>query len=261
MSFYRGQQNRKKSEATEQETLIAWCRLQQSEYPELRLIYHIPNGGSRNTLEAVNLKRQGVKAGVPDLCLPVPRNGFHGLYIEMKYDKNKVTKKQKEWLEELTAQGYFTAICYGAEEAKRIIARYLQFPGYPAIESLAIQMIDFIDGPVPEDLCTIDQYGDADDFMGCGHCFENGGEDGADCENCIVSQIFKEYAQLTGQAAASGLSAKEYDNPEEITVKKLVEMLEYMDPEAIVISGREKNIRIYPGRENKEGGRNIVLLC
>jgi len=88
MSYYTRQQNRRRSEATEQETLIQWCGWQQSKYPELKLIYHIPNGGSRNTLEAANLKRQGVKAGVPDLCLPVARNGFHGLYIEMKYGKN-----------------------------------------------------------------------------------------------------------------------------------------------------------------------------
>lgn len=205
MSYYTRQQNRRRSEATEQETLIQWCEWQQASHPELKLIYHIPNGGSRNTLEAANLKRQGVKAGVPDLCLPVARAGFHGLYIEMKYGRNKTTENQKEWLEELTAQGYFTAVCYGAEEAERIIARYLQFPGYPAIESRAIQMIDFIEGPVPEDLCTID--------------------------------------------------------PEEVTVKKLIEILEGMDPEAVVISGREKNIRVYPGKESKENGRNIVLLC
>lgn len=63
------------------------------------------------------------------MCLPVPRNGFHGLYIEMKYGRNKTTDQQKEWLKELAAQGYFTAVCYGAEEAKRVISKYLEFPG------------------------------------------------------------------------------------------------------------------------------------
>ena len=62
-------------------------------------------------------------------------------------------------------------------------------------------MIDFIEGPVPEDLCTIDRDGGADDFMGCGHCFDGGGEEGADCGSCIVSRVFEEYAKLTGQAA------------------------------------------------------------
>lgn len=125
MNYYKRQQNRKRSEATEQETLIQWCGWQQGKYPELKLVYHIPNGGSRNTLEAANLKRQGIKAGVPDLCLPVARNGFHGLYIEMKYGRNKTTDNQNEWLEALEEQGYFTAVCYGAEEAEKVLLKYL----------------------------------------------------------------------------------------------------------------------------------------
>ena len=127
MGYYRRQQDRKRSEATEQEALIMWCGWQQAKHPELELLYHVPNGGSRNQLEAANLKRQGVKAGVPDLCLPVPRNDFHGLYIEMKYGRNKTTDQQKKWLKGLTAQGYLTAVCYGAEEAKKVIASYLGF--------------------------------------------------------------------------------------------------------------------------------------
>lgn len=126
MGYYSRQQNRKRSEATEQEALIQWCGYQQGKYPELKLIYHIPNGGSRNTLEAANLKRQGVKAGVPDLCLPVARKGFHGLYIEMKYGKNKTTENQKKWLEALEFQGYYTVVCYGAEEAQKVILEYLK---------------------------------------------------------------------------------------------------------------------------------------
>lgn len=257
MGYYTRQQNRKRSEATEQEALITWCGWMMNQHPELKLIYHVPNGGSRNTLEAANLKRQGVKAGVPDLCLPVPMNGFHGLYIEMKYGKNKTTEAQKEWLDALTEQGYFTAVCYGAEEAERVLSRYLEFPGYPKIESRAIPMTDYIGYAVPEDLCTIDRDGGADDFIGCGKCLEFDGE--ADCENCIVSRIFEEYAKLTGQMDASGLT--EYDQPEEITVAGLIEILKGMDQKAIVISGREKNIKVYPGKESKDGGRNIVLLC
>lgn len=125
MGYYTGQQNRKRSEAAEQEALIAWCGWQQVKHPELKLLYHVPNGGSRNQLEAANLKRQGVKAGVPDLCLPVARNGFHGLYIEMKYGRNKTTEAQEEWLKNLTEQGYFTAVCYGAEEAEKVLLEYL----------------------------------------------------------------------------------------------------------------------------------------
>ena len=116
---------KKRSETTEQERVINWTRAYVNKYPELNLLYHIPNGGSRNKLEAQNLKAQGVKAGVPDLCLPVARGNFHGLYIEMKYGKNKTTDKQRYWLAELKEQGYETAVCYGAEEAMDKIADYL----------------------------------------------------------------------------------------------------------------------------------------
>lgn len=134
MGYYTRQQYRKRSEATEQETVIQWCGWHEGKYPELKLIFHIPNGGSRNTIEAANLKRQGVKAGVPDLCLPVPMNGFHGLYIEMKYGRNKSTEKQEKWQKALREQGYYVAVCYGAEEAERLIASYLNMAGYPVLE-------------------------------------------------------------------------------------------------------------------------------
>lgn len=117
--------NRKRSEATEQVRVINWARAYAADFPELKLLFHIPNGGSRNRLEAQNLKAQGVKAGVPDLFLPVPMGKFHGLFIEMKFGKNKTTEKQDWWLEELKAQGYETDICYGADEAMDTIAGYL----------------------------------------------------------------------------------------------------------------------------------------
>ncbi len=112
-------------ESEQQSMLIEWANLEVRKYPELKLLFHIPNGGSRNKIEAVNLKRQGVESGIPGLCLPVPRRNFHGLYIEMKTGKNKPTDKQKEWLHDLTEQGYCTSICWGFDEAKEIILDYL----------------------------------------------------------------------------------------------------------------------------------------
>lgn len=113
-------------EANEQEALFRWAALACGRFPELDLLYHIPNGGSRNRLEAANLKRQGVKAGVPDLCLPAARGKFHGLYIEMKYGKNKTSEKQNKWLTALQSQGYAAAVCYGWQEAQELITKYLE---------------------------------------------------------------------------------------------------------------------------------------
>lgn len=113
-------------EAVQQQTLFEWAALMEAKVPELRLMYHVPNGGSRNSIEAANLKRQGVKAGVPDVCLPVARGNSHGLYIEMKAGDNKPTEKQKEWLTALEKQGYATAVCYSWEDAVNIITNYLK---------------------------------------------------------------------------------------------------------------------------------------
>ena len=113
-------------EAAEQTTLLEWAMMQRGKYPELQLLFHIPNGGSRNRLEAINLKKQGVKAGVPDLFLPVARGGKHGLFIELKYGKNKTSENQDKWLSELERQGYKTAVCYGCEAAAETLVKYLK---------------------------------------------------------------------------------------------------------------------------------------
>ncbi|MGI5848802.1 MAG: VRR-NUC domain-containing protein [Christensenellales bacterium] len=113
-------------EELEQKYLMDWAKLQTCKYPELKSLYHIPNGGHRHKVTAIRLKMTGVKAGVPDLCLPVARGPYHGLYIEMKYGKNKPSPAQKEWLRRLTEQGYKTAVCWGWEEAKDAILGYLK---------------------------------------------------------------------------------------------------------------------------------------
>ncbi len=112
-------------EREEQTALMAYAKLNERRYPELGLLYHIPNGGSRNAIEALNLKRQGVKAGVPDLCLPVARGGYHGLYIELKRKGGRLSAAQRVWIENLRAQGYAVMVCYGFREAADTLEGYL----------------------------------------------------------------------------------------------------------------------------------------
>ncbi len=118
--------NLKRGEDTEQMGVIDWANWNTGRFPELELLFHIPNGGKRDAKEAARFKAMGVKAGVPDLCLPVPMRGFAGLYIEMKYGKNKTTEKQRAWIRALKEQGYKVAVCYGGEEATRELESYLQ---------------------------------------------------------------------------------------------------------------------------------------
>lgn len=114
------------TEAQEQRFLFQWAGYAEQQYPELKLLHHIPNGGKRDVRTAANLKKEGVKAGVPDICLPVARGQYHGLYIELKTVKGKVQKNQKEWLNALNSEGYATKVCYGWLEAKEAIEKYLE---------------------------------------------------------------------------------------------------------------------------------------
>ena len=115
------------TEAQEQTTLFQWAALMTHRWPELRLLHHIPNGGSRNAIEAARLKAQGVKPGVPDIFLPCARGSWHGLYIEMKRRKGgRVSDEQKEMIRLLIEQGYKAVVCYGWEEAKNVIVEYMK---------------------------------------------------------------------------------------------------------------------------------------
>lgn len=118
--------NTSPTEAAEQTALFRWAAYSVGRYPELGLMHHIPNGGSRDTREAHNLRQQGVKSGVPDICLPVARHGYHGMYIELKRTKGgRVSDEQRAWLDALQRQGYWAVVCYGYEDARMAIEAYL----------------------------------------------------------------------------------------------------------------------------------------
>lgn len=128
--------NLKRGEDTEQISVIEWAHWNTPRHPELKLLHHIPNGGRRNAVEAARFKAMGVKAGVPDLFLPVPRDGYAGLYIEMKYGKNKTTDKQNEWIAALRQQGYQVTVCYSAPQATAVLECYLRQPRTTQLNSI-----------------------------------------------------------------------------------------------------------------------------
>ena len=119
----------KPSETAEQEAVFEWAALNSGKYPELKFMYHVANEGKRTARYGAELKRMGLKNGVPDIVLPAPRGDYHGLYIEMKVGQNRPTAAQKEFLEFLKSQNYATSVCYGAEEAINIIKTYLKERG------------------------------------------------------------------------------------------------------------------------------------
>ena len=128
-----------RSEDTEQINVISWASWQMQKYPELKWLFHVPNGGSRNRMEAVKLKQMGVKAGVSDLCLPYPKVIYHGLFIEMKYGRNRQQDTQKEFLADMAAAGHFVATCYSAGEAIKVIEEYLSLIDTGEIKAMFLQ--------------------------------------------------------------------------------------------------------------------------
>ncbi len=128
------------SEHDYQVQVIDWCNMmaQHKVYPMLEWIYAVPNGGDRHKAVAGKLKAEGVKPGVPDLCLPYPvtvddsilHYGYHGLYIEMKSrdTKGRVSPNQKKWLEYLGGVGYKVEVAWNAMEAVQILEDYLGKP-------------------------------------------------------------------------------------------------------------------------------------
>lgn len=114
------------TEHQEQVAVIHWWRRACGIYgvPESAL-FAIPNGGSRGAVEAANLKAEGVRAGVPDLFLSVPRGGCGGLFIEMKAMDGRPSPDQVEWIASARQRGYAAEITKGADLAIRVIKDYL----------------------------------------------------------------------------------------------------------------------------------------
>ncbi|WP_367238950.1 VRR-NUC domain-containing protein [Pseudomonas fulva] len=115
-------------EGQEQAALLKEIQLR---YPAVfELIYHVPNGGHRVKAVAAKLKAQGVKAGIPDLVLPMARGGYFGLYIEFKatVDPAPVSPSQDACLSRLRGQGYLAIVCRGHFEAMECLRAYLALP-------------------------------------------------------------------------------------------------------------------------------------
>lgn len=94
--------------------------------PKIRaLTFAIPNGGKRDVKEASHLKAQGVRSGVPDVFMAHPSSQYHGLFIEFKAKKNKLTENQEIWFKSLESKGYKCIVCYSLEDAIKFIEHYL----------------------------------------------------------------------------------------------------------------------------------------
>lgn len=111
---------------TEHEIQCAFiARLKLLQHPELKLGFAIPNGGARNVITGAKLKAEGVRKGIPDWHLPVPRKGFSGLWIEFKRPGGKLSEDQVIVISDLRKEDHFVEVCDDDAEAEIIVRRYL----------------------------------------------------------------------------------------------------------------------------------------
>ena len=128
------------SEDGNQMALFAWAAANIVQYPQLKWLFAIPNGGSRHIAEATKMVATGLRKGVPDVMLPAdapkypPESEiwYHGCFIEMKTEKRRKQKNggleddQIEWIEALQKAGYYCKVCYNWIEAKETLIAYLE---------------------------------------------------------------------------------------------------------------------------------------
>jgi len=128
----------KKEESQLQTAVINWWQLAHRGLgvPDERLLYMVPNGayfGGGVTARGVPIaairahamKAQGMRSGIPDLCLAVMRHGHGALYLEMKTPTGATSPAQRELHALLTAQGYRVVVPRTFDQAVAAITLYL----------------------------------------------------------------------------------------------------------------------------------------
>jgi len=128
-SKYHRTRQRRQDEEEEQMALIRWVdEVAVRSEPLLGLLYHIPNGKYRTKAGAGRLKAMGVRAGMPDLHLPVARRGYHSLYIECKAPGRRVDAEQRAMHALLTHQGHCVRTYQGWLAAATALCWYMDRP-------------------------------------------------------------------------------------------------------------------------------------
>lgn len=111
------------SEHAFQAAVIAECDQRAILWFEYGLIYAIPNGQYRPGQRP----EAGIRSGMPDLCLPVARGGFHALYIELKVNGNQPSKEQHDRIAWLRMEGNHCVVIHDSlNDVMATIEEYLR---------------------------------------------------------------------------------------------------------------------------------------
>ena len=114
-------------ESAMQCALIKWWAVACKAYgiPE-RLLFSIPNGGRRDPLAMIFLKREGLRPGVCDLFLAMPGHNSAGLFVEMKTATGNVSAEQEQFIADVRKFGYRAEVCLSMAEARNVICSYIE---------------------------------------------------------------------------------------------------------------------------------------
>jgi hypothetical protein len=124
---YRYESAVKQPERAQQMAFFTWLRISEPQFPSLKRFFAIPSEGLLDGTIAAELMNPGIRRGVLDTFLPVPRRGFHGLWIEFKAGDETLTPEQSDWKLFLEEEGYEVHIVRDWIEAARITLVYLGF--------------------------------------------------------------------------------------------------------------------------------------
>lgn len=110
------------SERDEQIKLFKWIK----KNPKIKpFALYIPNDGKRSPQLGAIYKRMGLRPGTSDIFIAIPTKRWHGLWIELKWGKNKATPAQLEFINDMRSQGYYAEVIWGADDAIQLIKDYL----------------------------------------------------------------------------------------------------------------------------------------
>lgn len=117
---------RNNAEDREQAAVFAVLDALTAEYPQCAYVFHVPNGGQRSAITGAQMKRLGVRRGVPDIICPRASQWTGPLAIEMKAARGRLSPEQTEWLGVLHSYGWRVETCYSAGAALLSLAEHLE---------------------------------------------------------------------------------------------------------------------------------------
>lgn len=124
---------RKKEEEMLHVNCVTWFDIQ---FPKIKqALFHPPNGGERPSMvdakgrrycpEGEKLKRMGVRGGVLDLCLAIPKRGFTGLWIEFKSKNGVWSAEQRAFRTLMQEHRWYVQEITEFEDFVKLIKDYL----------------------------------------------------------------------------------------------------------------------------------------